>query len=1253
MRRKQYVRLVLAIGLLLFLSIAGFGQSDRGSIAGTVFDTSGAAVPGATVMLRGVATGNVYKTATTAEGVYRIADVAIGRYDVSVEVQGFKTSQQKGVLVQINTTTALNVTLQPGDVKEEVTVLADAPTLQTESSDIGTVVDKRQIEELPIALSATGQSFLRSPETFVFLAPGTTGPGTNADHSSSGIFESKLGGGQNFGTEVLLDGASVQRTDVVSAFDQTAPSVEALSEFKVTTANPSAQFGRTSGGVESFSTKSGTNTYHGTAFELFRNEALDANSWLFDFNNPPDTHPRKNRDRQNDFGGSLGGPIRIPHVYDGHDKLFFFFSWEQYRNQLGSSSLTTVPSQAERGGDFSAILGPGLTTGGANPQPIINPCTGQQVFQNQIFDPSTTQVTSGGQTCRLPFPGNKINTPLSTVAQNVLNYVPLPTSAGGPLGINNFVFNTRVPIITTTTSFRIDDNLTDKNKLFFSYSSRESTYLNGTNPSLPFPVDPGNYHNRYYVHYLRLGYDFMASPTLLNHLVIGFNRVWTASIGESVNGSDWDKVLGIAGASGQTFPSFNFGGGGVSFTGLGGGNDDRHIPNSLVVADSISWTKGRHSVRFGGEWRSYQFSVLSLANQSGSFNFSNTQTAWGLGAGEVSNGDPLASFMVGAVSNENLSVFTHFPRWIQNYYALYVEDNFKFRRNLTLNLGLRWDVDTPRHEAYGVMSDLSLTAINPVTNTPGAMVYGNQAIGAHTYYKDFGPRIGFAWSPDTLKNTVLRGAYSIYYAPLSYSDFGNAFTLGTTASPNFSSPDGFTPLSQPLDAGFMPYPAPTTARDPNLLNFSTSENDYIDPSYGRPGMVQNWNLEVQHQIAQDLILSIGYVGQHATRLRSNLAQINALSPAILAMPNPNFATLGPVLNYPVMSSQGQAVLAQLGVTVPAWFEAGWGPSGNDLVGQLLRPFPQFGNISTSGGLENLGQSTYHSLQAKLERRFRNGLNLLASYTFSKTLTDADSNYPAFSGFQSNNFGAQNPYNLRAEKAVSYQDIPHTFVLSYMYELPAGPGKRYLTHGVGSRVLGGWQIGGVHRYQSGSPNFINQYATAPNGLFSFTNFHYSLIPGQPFFVSNPAHWTPSLDKSLPSPLGGAPGWDSTCAESPTGSFSFDPGNNAQIVNCNAFLDPSLASLTAGGGFVFGNIPNALSFWRSPGYMNEDFAIVKRTTIRESHSIVFKLDIPNAFNRHIFGIGGGAPQPYQSHFGTGALGGGLNAPRQIQATLRYEF
>jgi hypothetical protein len=1294
MRRAWVGQLGIVIVCLLVIGNA-VAQSDRGAIAGLVLDSSGAAIGGASITLKGVGTGSIYKIQSSSAGDYRVNDLAIGRYDVTVEARGFKTSVQKGVEIQINTVASLNITLEPGDVKETVTVLADAPTVQTDSSDVGTVVEDKQIHDLPLSLNATGQSFVRSPETFIFLTPGTIGQGTNSDHPAAGVYESKISGGQNFGSEILLDGVSTQRSDSGTAFDQTAPSVEALTEFKVTTSTPSAEFGHTSGGVESFTTKSGTNSFHGSGFELWRNEILDAQPWGNDYNNaladyenaqinawntnPANTSNQsglvaivtKPRDRQNDFGGSLGGPVWIPRVYNGHDKTFFFFAWEQYRNWAGlTNSLQTLPSPAELGGDFSALLGPGLVN--SNGSPVINPCNGQQVLQGQIFDPSTTQVV-GGQTCRLPFAGNVIpnlSSRESAVAANVLAYVPGGNRGGAGVGgmINDYLNPAgRQHILTTQTTFRIDENLTQKNKLFFSYSSREQDYLNGSYQDLPGPIGD-DYINYYFTHYIRVGWDYIISPTVLNHLTVGFNRIYTAAKAPSVNGTDWPSTLGIANANGPVFPQFQFNGAqyGISYSEWGSANNDTiQVPNAFIVADSVSWTKGRHSFKFGVDWRSYQYSAEAAGASSPTYIFDNNQTAFAPPAQNstaVSTGDPFASFLLGVPNQQSLSVYSHFPRWQQNYFATFAQDDFKARKDLTLNLGVRWDIETPRHEADGDQSVLSLTAANPLTpGQPGATIFGKNATGATTYFKDVGPRIGFAYAPDFLKNTSVRGAYSIYYAPMTYSDFGADLTNGTTASPNFQSPDNFSTIGS-----LTSFPAYTPP--PNLsagLNTFTYNNQYyVAPSWGRAGMVQNWDIEVQHQIASDLIFSIGYIGQHATRLRSNLAQVNT--------PNPAYNYLGAALGYQVDGSDGNngpAILSSLGISVPSWFTPGWGSgSGNNVIGQLLRPYPQFGPITTNCCLENLGQSTYNALQTKIERRFRNGLNLLASYTYSKTITDADSSFATETGFNSDVFGAQNPYNLRGEKAVSYQDVPHAFVMSYLYELPAGPGKKYLRHGVGSEVLGGWQIGGVQRYQTGAPTVINEYATA--NPYSGGNYRYSLIPGVSRFGTG--RWTPanqasangglvltsvspnSLGPQYPGTANFSGGWNSGCSEGVVGPGLFSPNGTSPIpANCAAYLDPSAASLNAGGGYVFGNLPPVVSWWRSPAFKNEDFSILKRTRIREGQDILFKLDIPNAFNRHTFGaIDGG---PGDSTFGVpgGSSHTVINAPRTLQATLRYEF
>jgi Carboxypeptidase regulatory-like domain len=1213
---------ILSFTLLFALpALAAYGQSDRGAIAGTILDSSGAVVSGAEVVATGAQTGSVYKTVSTSIGAYRFPDLQVGTYNITVTASGFKTSQQTGFVVQVNSTSSLDITLQTGDVKEVLTVLADAPTLQTETSDIGTVVDKRQIQDLPLALNSTGQSHLRSAESFVFLTPGTAGPGTNSDSPSSGIFESKLSGGQNFSTEVILDGASIVHAELGSTFDENAPSVESLNEFKVTTSTIPAEFGRTSGGVESFTTKSGANSFHGSAFDILRNDKLDANSWTNNLNGAP-----KQRDHQNDFGGSLGGPVWIPKLYNGHDKTFFFFSWEQYRNNEGTTNLTTLPTDAERSGDFSALLG--ADTG------KINPCDGSHILLGQIFDPSTT-TTVGGVQCRTAFPGNKITTPLSQVALNVLGFMQVhpnvAPSAGNLNGlINNFLFLSNKPVRDTTMTFRIDQNWGTANKFFFSYSSRDQEQLNGT-PALPPPLDQNFFKSRF-SHYLRFGWDRTFSASLLNHFNVGFNRLNDPSKGVAVTGQDWPKTLGIAGASGPGFPQFGFGGSplGIGYQGVGGGSFDNAIPNSLLVADSVSWIKGRHSLRMGFEWRHSQFSRIANANTSPNFSFENFQTA--VIANNTQTGDPFASFLLGLPQEESLTVSSHNPRWNANYYAGYVQDDFKFRKNLTLNLGLRYDVDTPRHEAQGAQSVLDLTALNSGNATvpispavPGALIYGSNATGTKTYFKDLGPRLGFAYAPERLfgwfPQTVLRGGYSIYYAALSYSDFGDSLTSGTSVTPDFKSQDGFTPV-QSLDVGFPSFTAPSNAKDPALLNGLFP--NFVGAGYGRPGMVQNWSFEVQHQLAPDLILSVGYVGTHATRLHSNLLQTNSISP--------QFYSLGKKLNDPINSAEGQATLASLGISEPSWFRPLYGDS--EPIGQLLRPFPQYQDINTSCCLENVGQSTFNALEVKLERRFRNGLNLLAAYTFSKTLTDADTTFPTFSGFASNNFGAQNPFNLKSEKALSYQDTPHAVVISYLYELPVGPGKKYLSHGVASKVLGGWQLGAVHRYQSGSPVTFNSFAQSPP--FSGGNFKYSRIPGVSIYSPNKSSFNPELP--------------SGCQENPDGTFSSKTTNN--YFNCAAFFDQNADSLIAQRGYEFGDLPLTLGNARSQNYFSEDFSIIKRTAITEGHSLIFKADIPNAFNRHVFGTLDGFL--LDSTFGVPKGGRGvINAVRRIQLTLRYQF
>ena len=409
---KHAVVRVIALSALIGMSHLATAQVNQGQIAGTVTDSTGAAIPKALIEAKSRDTGSVYTATSGGDGGYRFPDLAIGTYNVTASAPGFGRTATTGVVVQIGTTTALPLHLQVGEATESVTVSASSESVQSDSSDIGGVITQKQIEELPLALGGLGQ--FRAIESFAFLVPGTVGPGTATANQGpnsaqgAGIYLSKLGGGQNFGAQVYLDGISTYREENGSTFDEIAPSVEAIAEFKVTTSTPEAQYGRTSGGIENFGTKSGSNDLHGTVFDIFRNTALDANNW---FNNgylslckTSDPNPltcaqnyRRATDQKNDYGVDLGGPVVIPHLFNGRDKVFFFFAFEQFAKKQSTVQQSTVPTALERMGDFSELL-----KANGTPTGQVNPCTGQPNLNGEIFDPSTS-TTVNGQPCRLPF----------------------------------------------------------------------------------------------------------------------------------------------------------------------------------------------------------------------------------------------------------------------------------------------------------------------------------------------------------------------------------------------------------------------------------------------------------------------------------------------------------------------------------------------------------------------------------------------------------------------------------------------------------------------------------------------------------------------------------------------------------------------------------------------------------------------------------------------------------------------------------
>ncbi len=1213
--------------------IPAHAQTSGGSIAGSVLDATGALVPGASVTATGADTGTVYRTVTTSSGTFHFPQMQLGRYDLSVSATGFSPQQLTGILVTTGNVSPAEVHLTAGGAGETVTVNEDAPVVQTENSEVSNTISNRQVVDLPLSLG--GQSAMRSVESFIFLAPGTVGPGTASTTSTSGAFQAKTAGGQNFGTEELLDGINVRRLDSDSAFDEHAPGVEALTELKVTTSIIPASEGRTTGGVENFTTKSGSNQFHGTAFDIFQNEDLNANDYFNKLRiaqNPGNAAVfaanQRPTDKKNDYGGSIGGPIAIPHVYNGHDRTFGFFNWEQFRQSESGVSVSSIPTGAVHGGDFSANLS-------KTPDGTTLDCTGAQAYIGEIFDPATASTIYNPNAngagkgavvpCRNPFPGNVIpSTRFSSVATKALAFYPLPNTGTVGQTTNNFSYSTTFPLLNTVYSIRIDHNLSAKSKIFVTYTDRDNDIVNG-HP--PYPAPGGGVQVQHaFVKYLRAGSDYSVSSTQFNHFVAGLTRLYQLNSNISVGlSADWDAALGIQGLSSPSFPQFQFSAnpGGVTYNGLGYNNDAVQPVNGLELSDTYTISKGRHTVSFGLDFRKDQFSNENFGAQSGSFSFSQLQTA--ATAGDTRSGDPYASFLLGQVSNANAAVQSRAPRLSQSYYAGFIQDDFKVSHNLLLNLGLRYDVDEPRNEAHGNLSNFSPTLPNAAAgNLPGALYFAGTGAGriggsgefVQTYRKDFAPRFGFAFSPDSLNGrTSIRGGAGIYYGPIDYADFGSANQIGFTASPNYSSPNSFSQAYcngavtsatnscvgvAGLDQAFPAF-APPPNLDPTQANGQSLggqlNSEYEAPYMGRPAAIYNWGAEIQQQVATDLIFTIGYIGTTGTYLHSNLLQINDL--------NPRYFSYGSAaLNASYSSTPG--------ITAPY-------PGFTGTLAQALRPFPQYFDIYSDGGTENLGHSNFNALTAKLERRFHSGLNLLASYTWSKQLTDSDSVLPAFSAFNGGPGSVQNPYNLKSEKALSFQDVPQTFVASYIYELPVGRGKKFLGNSkIADAVLGGLQVGGVDRYVSGTPTAFSCTTTSIGA--SLACLRYDISPN---FVDHTQ-----------------------------GANTGDP-TRRHVFNTAAFQDPSLA-----GPIMLGTSPRVNGGYRTPVYKNEDFSITKYLVrFHESQSLQLHVDIFNAFNRVHFSPPNSNPndQPSSSspanHFGS--YTGDFGQPTVRQFILRYTF
>ncbi|HKX32204.1 MAG TPA: TonB-dependent receptor, partial [Blastocatellia bacterium] len=1018
------MKLLVAL-LSAVASIPAAGQSDRGAISGSVTDQNGAAVNQAKITVVNLDSGASRQILTTSEGTFVIPELKAAPYRLVVEASGFKTSTLDRIQVAVQVTSRIDLKLEVGAVGEVTTVTANAGSLQTESPVLQTNVTERQVRELPLQIGA--ESGGRSPLSFIFLDSSVSSGGVVDDQNAAASrgtvgFNFRVNGGQGLGTEILVDGAAIRRAENGTFFSEVAPGPNAFQEFTLSTAQYSAEYGNSSGGVVNFTIKSGSNGFHGELYEIVRNEAFNSN---LDFNRL--TGLPQPLDRQHDFGGSIGGPIYLPRFGQGgpgfksfRNRAFFFFNYGGYRLSQFETVDVTVPTMKMRSGDFSELLtDPYVRTMFPNGVRIYDnrvPCCTRPVIEGNRLDLYRTEA------------GNSIIDPIGFRILNTL--FPAPTREGV---YHNYRTTTGAPANTNYYVQKLDFNLTEKHRLSFSSTLRKLNSIKGGFPRFSEPwVASGVWRQEFRSQYYRLQDDYTIRPNLLNHFNAGFSRSFVQNR-NFTRGMDPRTVLGFPSNATQNLglPLIGFPLHGDPVVSLdpralqSGGStffDNQDGDNTVQFTDFVAYSRGRHTLKFGAETRWQQLNDSNHFDIGGNFNFLENQT---------SNGDPaagqgwsVASLITGTPEFSFATVQSIDPGFRFFEPTFFVQDDIKVTPKLTVNLGVRYDIPYPRVEARDRYRGFNPTAMNPVVGRLGAIVGVAGEGGVQSPYRglmkpdytDVGPRLGFAYRIND--KTVVRGGYGLYYAPMLYNDFGRGGLAGYAIQGGANINGGFDANIRLSTYPTLPIVDPTS----QLIG---ADVEGFNQNF-KNGRTAQYSLDLQRELPGQMALSVSYVGSKGTRLRSNFSPPNALSLNALKLGNA-FLTMPLAMVTPEQRAYAQSV----GVSLPADNNAVF-PGFAGTVGQALRPFPQYGRITEH--MESEGQSYYNALKIDLQRRFARGLQMGLSYTFSKLLTDAGEDL----------FGngpltgvIQNPYERKSLRSPSTNVVPHSFVANFLYELPFG------------------------------------------------------------------------------------------------------------------------------------------------------------------------------------------------------------------------
>jgi hypothetical protein len=1173
----RFLKLVVAGLLLVVLPL--LSQTFFGSILGTVTDSSGSPIPAATVTLTNVDTGERHSMETSETGDYRFINFVPGNYRVDIEKTGFKRYGRDQVKVEVEGAIRIDAAMQLGDLTQSIEVNAQTPLLQTENATQGQVVQGRSIQELPL----NGRNVLN----LVALAPGVVPQGnsmtplTGQNVFSAGNYQ--IGGGTANQSATLFDGVPVN-TNYGNAV-VLVPSQDVVQEFRVQTNNNTAEYGAFTGGVINIASKSGGNDFHGSTYEFLRNRVLNATDFFTNANSQP-----KPAFTQNQFGVTFGGPIR-------KDKTFFFAGYEGYRQRYGRMYFVTVPTLKNLNGDFSDIH----NSSGAT-VPIYDPLTQCGQYSNPACTSSTVQ--------RAPFPNNIIPANrINPVSSKLLGY-PLyaqPNIPGNPLTQQfNFSKNATTGGDYNQWNIRGDHSVSEKQRIFARFTRWDSTNA----PADPYgnglyagdPVSP----EAFITHQAVLGDTYTFSPTLVGDFRIAYmrwfyNRTPQSKVGlplASMFGlpSYFDQIPTLDGLENiNVVPRINASGYSVGGTGL-----LRAANNTYVITPTLTWINGRHTLKFGADLRRQDVNYFQNNTPSGNFNFDPGFTARN-GISPGATGNSFASFLLGYPSATNASQVQIAPLTAgsMRYQGYFVNDSLQLTNKLTINAGVRWEIPGVYTERYDRLATFDQTMVNPALQgitingapVPGAFVLVNTRDHPSRGLRPekfglFAPRLGIAYRLND--KTVIRTGAGIFYIPatVKFEEGPYANPVNNIQNVMVSSINGgVTPLntlSNPFPNGFIAAPG----RDPSFQRLLLGGSSRAPRQYERYGYTGQWNFAIQHEFIGGITFEAAYAGLRGVHLPINDYQMNQLPDQYLAL--------------------GSQLMAQ--VPNPFYGSIANGALSQRTVQQqlLLRPFPEYTSVPNPTG--RFGVSSYHALQLKAEKRFGAGGTVLGTYTFSKVLSDVESNTSGWLDSATGVGGIQNNNNLNLEKSQSSFDVHQRFVLSYVVDLPFGKGQKFLSgvHGFTDKVVSGWGVNGVTTLQMGFPLALT---ASPNSYIFGGGLRPNVVPGCDAVKSGATQ-----DRLLAY-------FDTSCFSFPT---PYTYGTESRT-------DPRL---------------------RGPGIANWDFALFKKTPITERFNLEFRAEIFNLFNRVQFGT---PDRTFTTNANStfGRITTQANNPRLIQLALRLAF